>query len=56
MWREVNRTVVCLTGGCEMLTKQVRADRLELAREMIGLPTNSRRVRNANRRGCRRQA
>jgi hypothetical protein len=36
MWREVNRTVVGLTGVVEMFAKRMRrADRLDLAREMI---------------------
>ena len=36
VWREVNRTIIGLTGVVEMFAKRVRrADRLELAREMI---------------------
>ena len=36
LWHEVNHTIIGLTGVVEMFAKRVRrADRLELAREMI---------------------
>ena len=36
LWREVNRTIIGLTGVVEMFAKRVcRADRLDLGREMI---------------------
>ena len=36
LWHEVNRNIIGLTGVVEMFAKRVRrADRLELAREMI---------------------
>jgi len=36
LWHDVNRTSIWLTGVVEMFAKRVRrADRLELAREMI---------------------
>ena len=36
LWHEVNRTIIGLTSVVEMFAKRVRrADRLELAREMI---------------------
>jgi len=36
LWREVTRTTVGLTGIVELFAKRVRrADRLELAREMV---------------------
>ena len=48
LWYEVNRTIIGLTGVVEMFAKRVRrADRLDLAREMIAHSASWQRGRNA---------